>query len=1587
MTTQSWQRQYGKDQQGTNYSGGTLNGISPYWTYTLSSISSVLVPVLVSRVGDDLGNTYHSQYQPIDATAEIISLDHYGSKRWSISWSGYGLGWPWNLSLSNDSSTLYAVAYDRAYSFETTAPVSANGNYVGFEYVWNNPIWVDPAGGLYAYSDWTFTGMNYCGSYLRKFGLNSGVGTTYWSYFITGPYALISPPFSSPWAAKSSMVFNPSLCSDGNQYYEMYFASNESVSHEAFPGSIRYKNYLKKFKAYTNNALTISPIGSVTFEDDDLVGWTTPPNNASMGLAYSETYDQVYVTTTTGVQAYDTTLANTASYTGDLPTTGPALLDNTLYYISNTVNGCYLVALNVPSLTLKWKINSVMTVSHDPVVYTKNGNKWIVLAGAQGSVLFEDLGGFATWMASYDKPASGAASEQPIMSKDRFFINNNADIYALGTSQGDLFRDAVNGAPDCSMPSGCVTAVPIVRGTFNVYMTGMAPSAFATVFTDNYYGVLTSIYTPLATGTVDYNSGCWTLNLSPSTVTDCYLTISHQAIVSPSANFAVLPDQTFYVFQSGGFIDTSTSIIYPITGWTWDFGDGNSSTTQHPVHKYGNTGTYTVGLTVCNVISCASVSKDVDITWPLNEYIHFTEIPTPSEATKQNKYPFTVTVSMICAQDGGHNVQLYSQYSRSRPYQDPQSKWGHLLPQWRFTDLSGNVIESVNTTDTAVYVSSIYVGVTGEAQFYYIDDMPTLEGNPVLLWGTLETSGIPVSYDNEKQELPGYANSKLIAVTPYGINGENPVKLDITRNGKAPILSPKWINVEFPFVISLKGDITTVCDGDEITIFDYPSSNNVTWPIQREISGVSNTNVHWVPTTTYFQQTDANGFNIGGFARNSVYSHVSALDTNISAAVVAQHTGWFRDTPFVWVSNPDNRTINRIEYPSPLPYYAVSSLLFPAVTALTNIYPVPYVSSLYDAMSLSGYGGIFGIAVDPCYDVWCTESELDRLLKYNNRGTLLSSINLKQIPAITALNPSMSASDYALTPVGIALDRSAGMWVTLFDSVSTLKFDKYGNFLFAVVPSGGNILIPDTDNSIKPSQVDTDIQNYAWVTYTSDVSSILAKYDLSGNLVIQIDQSPDYMSPVDIIVGRDNSFWVSNTYSYQLSGSIQHYTSAGALLATWDLSSGWPTYLTLDRDGRPWFTYGYYNVGYIDPVSGMIGFVVSGGNIDLGSLWFDASTRLDEQIHEGIACDAKNRIWVINSIENMVYVISSGQNVFNEAAFVSFKIWPDDQISWYNDNNTSTQYTLTSEWYKCAQAYGDWTGYRWINKYNPYNPNITMTVTLTGISNDFDIKPFINEYDIRRFNESWDATTQIRSYALPEHIYNNYNFWVNYIGHAIGGLETDQQVGRLSYEKIANFVKNHGDVDTANIRQLYSLANEVDVPIDDFNFVYPVNLGRIMDIISVDHQKLWGAHCKCDQNFYTSYICPKCGHSHASNLGDTLDVYTYMVTADTRFVVKPKFGTNYTLITPTVYNSLTTYPASAAANLTWLPSADYISYNFYAHMPSACNVQVDGVINWSDGYTTLSEGSSSLSAWYEDFQIVEEMLNYTLHAGLDMQRD
>ncbi len=114
-----------------------------------------------------------------------------------------------------------------------------------------------------------------------------------------------------------------------------------------------------------------------------------------------------------------------------------------------------------------------------------------------------------------------------------------------------------------------------------------------------------AIQNPIATPTITTTYTCTVTNAIGCTDVDiATITITS----SPVAIFSFTPTVIF-ADSSYYFLDQSTG---GATSWSWDFGDGNTSTSQNPSHLYSAGGTYQVCLTTTNNAGCTNtVCSDV----------------------------------------------------------------------------------------------------------------------------------------------------------------------------------------------------------------------------------------------------------------------------------------------------------------------------------------------------------------------------------------------------------------------------------------------------------------------------------------------------------------------------------------------------------------------------------------------------------------------------------------------------------------------------------------------------------------------------------------------------------------------------------------------------------------------------------------------------------------------------------------------------------------------------------------------------------------------------------------------------------------
>ena len=294
---------------------------------------------------------------------------------------------------------------------------------------------------------------------------------------------------------------------------------------------------------------------------------------------------------------------------------------------------------------------------------------------------------------------------------------------------------------------------------------------------------------------------------------------------------------------------------------------------------------------------------------------------------------------------------------------------------------------------------------------------------------------------------------------------------------------------------------------------------------------------------------------------------------------------------------------------------------------------------------------------------------------------------------------------------------------------------------------------------------------------------------------------------------------------------------------------------------------------------------------------------------------------------------------------------------------------------------------------------------ISGISSTFNIYPSAGKYNIAKANENVDFKEMYKSYRFQEGLLDKSIFFDNYLGTIVGDIDSNPNtLGKRIYEKIANFVDNTYNIDTCNINSLksqFDLVGANTTTFDQSNFAFPSNIGRIIDLLSIKHSKLWGAHNKFAENFDNKgYLA---SNIYGINRGAELDISTSTISIDTdQFIVAyEKFSGIYTLCNTNVLSSEyiqinnNTYPLSTYTDQ-WgwglvLPStyigADLVNYyKFFKYIPTAENTLLEGVINWNDSLTTLSETQSSYSDWVQQDGIMDTIVAHSLYDGFELFR-
>jgi PKD repeat protein len=106
------------------------------------------------------------------------------------------------------------------------------------------------------------------------------------------------------------------------------------------------------------------------------------------------------------------------------------------------------------------------------------------------------------------------------------------------------------------------------------------------------------------------------------------ITVNGTVITTPGASFS---SDVILGYAPLAVRFTDTSLNLP-TSWTWDFGDGGTSSLQDPVHTFNSGGQFSVVLMATNLAGTGNFTSNISVFAP-----GFSAVPNSGKA------PFTVT--------------------------------------------------------------------------------------------------------------------------------------------------------------------------------------------------------------------------------------------------------------------------------------------------------------------------------------------------------------------------------------------------------------------------------------------------------------------------------------------------------------------------------------------------------------------------------------------------------------------------------------------------------------------------------------------------------------------------------------------------------------------------------------------------------------------------------------------------------------------------------------------------------------------------------------------------------------------------------
>ena len=1055
---------------------------------------------------------------------------------------------------------------------------------------------------------------------------------------------------------------------------------------------------------------------------------------------------------------------------------------------------------------------------------------------------------------------------------------------------------------------------------------------------------------------------------------------------------------------------------------TWYMGDGTVLTGLSAVHSYQYPGTYTISLFVYNsagdvILSTYQPTINVynlvpdqiamdSLDAPLRIYnIRAGQISPPVTVKRLNSW------QSLTPMGSSYTINLYCSGSNSN-YLDEQrydaDGWAHLNTYFEF--LSSDMLTPVNAISCNAdpiyaYISNntiqftpfsssntVLVGSSGTATFYFSDEMAKnyVSEPPSILFASLDMTNFPdktEQYLNYTGNSPfGTLNTKTvqqfiktrfnpasqISITSNGIDGEGYVDTSFYIN---PI---KWATQPISFVCKLKDyQWFSTKSYSMLTAFGSGNFNLQLDLVQINSNGAFSRipNVNW-NNADFIPELSANP-STGGYYAGYFSCSGSNLNVALTAGTIITNPFYYpQDNDYAFFFQPE--TSNLYRYNRNISFSNCTGQLITNFNPSNTSFTVPLSSS-------------FSISVNPNQESsFVCDQEFDKIYKIDYNGNVIYTVALSSARFygsdgnvyLNDLRVNNSAS-----PAQAAIDSNGDAWICLYDGLSAIKIENSTGIIksFAYPAqylntnynlSSFNVLTPLSgfygENTVSPVSIDTDLNNNIWISYFHPLSSFIAKFNTTGQYLTSYNFPTGYSSQ-ELIVDVNNNVWVSvwndsfhpsnisqrNDYIYKFDSNA--YVVNGYPLSGFQQ----PNSICLDAHQNLFVSHYIQTVTKINSKQVLT-------NYYMGSSY---TTSFFEQQISTIGADTNDFIWVINDYDSQIY-------------FLNVKSTPTGIAN-------IPRVALPPQYYSYS-SYGDWLGTRYISKYLTATP----TAYVSGMSNIFNIYPVSGYNYITKVNENFDMTVQYQSTIYMESLLSKPILLNDFLGQIVGDVDSSPNTfGKRVYEKIANYSENVSDIDTCNIQALLSMDQMLGASsLLDFNFSYPSNIQRVVDLLSIKQSDLWGDINNYSDNFKQN------DWGLAYNSSNLLPISSTVLVVSGYIVAYEKYSKLYRKVscaTPYISSIANLdinsgnyiFPLSSFQN-TWgwgLVLPDYVSpnnlhyyYEFYQYVPQIAGGFVQNIINWDDPLTTLSPYNSSNEAWVMDNGIMDQLINFELSNGLGL---